>query len=202
MGFADRLDAAQQKHPALGFPLAVLYKYVDDQGGYLAALIAYYAFLSLFPLLLLFSTILGWVLLGHPALRDQLMNSALSEFPVIGTQLGQPKQLSGGVPGRRDRRARRGLRRTRGGPGPAERDEHGVGGAAKQPAQSARGAWPQRVAAEHRRCGAAGHHRLVGDQRRIRRVRRRRQGRGLRAVDGSQRRSASSWHSASPQRKS
>lgn len=99
MGMADRVDAAQQKHRVLGFPLAVLYKYVDDQGGYLAALIAYYAFLSLFPLLLLSSTILGWVLLGHPALRDQLMNSALSEFPVIGSQLGQPKQLSGGVAG-------------------------------------------------------------------------------------------------------
>src|SRR6476646_873874 len=99
MGFADRLDAAQQKHPVLGFPLAVLYKYVDDQGGYLAALIAYYAFLSLFALLLLSSTILGWLLLGHPALRDQLMNSAVSEFGVIGTQRGQSKQLSGGVPG-------------------------------------------------------------------------------------------------------
>ena len=51
--------------------MGVLYKYIDDQGGYLAALIAYYAFLSLFPLLLLLSTVLGFVLLGHPALRDQ-----------------------------------------------------------------------------------------------------------------------------------
>ena len=92
MGMTTCLDELQRRRPVLGFPLAVLYKYVDDQGGYLAALIAYYAFLSLFPLLLLSSTILGWVLVGHPALRDQLMNSALSEFPVIGSQLGQPKQ--------------------------------------------------------------------------------------------------------------
>ncbi len=43
MTIAKRLDALQQKHPALGFPIAVLYKFLDDQGVYLAALIAYYA---------------------------------------------------------------------------------------------------------------------------------------------------------------
>ena len=99
MQITDRLDAAQRNHRLLGFPIAVLYKYIDDQGGYLAALIAYYAFVSLFPLLLLLSTVLGWVLVGHPAVRDQILNSALSQFPVIGSQLGQPKQIGGGVTG-------------------------------------------------------------------------------------------------------
>ncbi len=42
----------------VGFPLAVLSKFVDDQGGYLAALLTYYGFLSLFPLLLLLVTVL------------------------------------------------------------------------------------------------------------------------------------------------
>jgi len=98
VGVTERLDAGQRRNPAAGFPLSVLYKYIDDQGGYLAALIAYYAFLSLFPLLLL-STVLGFVLVGHPALRDQVVNSALSQFPVIGPQLGQPKQIGGGVGG-------------------------------------------------------------------------------------------------------
>ncbi len=99
MGVTERLDAGQRRNPAAGFPLGVLYKYIDDQGGYLAALIAYYAFLSLFPLLLLLSTVLGFVLLGHPALRDQVVNSALSQFPVIGPQLGHPQQIGGGVGG-------------------------------------------------------------------------------------------------------
>ena len=99
MGLTDRLDAWQQRYPALGFPLAVIYKYVDDQGSYLAALIAYYAFVSLFPLLLLLSTVLGWVLTGHPELRAHVEHSALSEFPVIGPQLDRPRQLSGGVVG-------------------------------------------------------------------------------------------------------
>jgi membrane protein len=53
MGMTNRLDELQRRHPVFGFPLAVLYKYIDDQGGYLSALIAYYAFVSLFPLLLL-----------------------------------------------------------------------------------------------------------------------------------------------------
>jgi membrane protein len=96
---AERLDALQQRHHAAGFPIAVLYKYLDDDGGYLAALIAYYAFVSLFPLLLLLSTVLGIVLSGHPAVRDHLMNSALSQFPVIGPQLGHPRQISGGLIG-------------------------------------------------------------------------------------------------------
>src|SRR3712207_8946604 len=45
-----RSDRFQRRHPAAGFPLAVVYKFVDDQGTYLAALITYYGFLSLFPL--------------------------------------------------------------------------------------------------------------------------------------------------------
>ena len=99
MSITERLDDLQRRHPAAGFPLAVLYKYFDDQGGSLAALIAYYAFLSLFPLLLLLSTILGIVLVGHPGLQDQVLHSALSQFPVIGDQLGQPKRVGGGVIG-------------------------------------------------------------------------------------------------------
>jgi len=99
VGLTDRLDSLQQRYPALGFPLAVVYKYADDQGSYLAALIAYYAFVSLFPLLLLMSTALGWVLTGHPDLRAQVEHSALGQFPVIGPQLDQPKELGGGVVG-------------------------------------------------------------------------------------------------------
>jgi YihY family inner membrane protein len=95
MGVATRVDAAQQRHPRLSFPLAVIYKYVDDQGSYLAALITYYGFLSLFPLLLLFSSVLGFVLRGDPGLQHRILHSALGQFPVIGDDLGKPKRLSG-----------------------------------------------------------------------------------------------------------
>ena len=59
-------DRAQRKHPVLAVPVAVVKKFGDDQGGGLAALVAYYSFFSLFPLLLVFVTVLGFVLQGNP----------------------------------------------------------------------------------------------------------------------------------------
>lgn len=82
-----RVDRFQQHHPVVGFPFAVLQKFGNDQAGAKAALMAYYGFFALFPLLLLFATILGFVLSGQPALRQQLINTALGDFPVIGDQL-------------------------------------------------------------------------------------------------------------------
>lgn len=55
--------------------------------------------MSLFPLLLLGSTVLGLVLAGHQGLQHRVLHSALSQFPVVGTQLGQPRRLSGGPGG-------------------------------------------------------------------------------------------------------
>ncbi len=62
-------------------------------------MIAYYGFVSLFPLLLLLSTILGFLLSGDPRLQQQILHSALSQFPVIGNQLGNPKSVGGGATG-------------------------------------------------------------------------------------------------------
>ncbi|HEU4973714.1 MAG TPA: YihY/virulence factor BrkB family protein [Baekduia sp.] len=81
------IDAHQRRHRWLGFPLAVLYKFADDQGPYLSALIAYYGFLSLFPLLLLMVTILGYALQGDPQLQARLLSSTIAELPIIGSQL-------------------------------------------------------------------------------------------------------------------
>ncbi len=91
------LDRLQQRNRWVGFVVAVIYKYVDDRGGYLAAMITYYAFVSLFPILLLLTTALGVILTGRLELQKQLLHSALSQIPVIGDQIGQPQQLSGGA---------------------------------------------------------------------------------------------------------
>ncbi|SDI95875.1 YihY family inner membrane protein [Frankineae bacterium MT45] len=99
MGLSNGLDAFQRRHPAASFPLAVIYKYFDDFGPYLSALLTYYGFISLFPLLLLLSTVLSIVLVGHPAAQQSILHSALSQFPVVGDQLGNPQQLSGGAGG-------------------------------------------------------------------------------------------------------
>lgn len=94
IGWLDRL---QRRNRAVGVVIAVIYKYLDDQGGYLSALITYYGFVSLFPLLLLLTTGLGVILAGRPDLQEQVLHSTLSQFPVIGSQLHQPEGLSGGT---------------------------------------------------------------------------------------------------------
>ncbi|MEP6527320.1 MAG: YihY/virulence factor BrkB family protein [Nocardioidaceae bacterium] len=95
MALTDRLDRFQQRRPWAGFPIAVAYKYADDQGNYLAALMTYYGFLSLFPLLLLLSSVLGFALQGDPGLQQRILDSALGQFPVIGDQLSRPGGLQG-----------------------------------------------------------------------------------------------------------
>jgi membrane protein len=76
IAWADRL---QRRHGVLGFPYAVVKKYGDDAGGREAALITYYGFLSIFPLLLLGVAILSRVLAGRPDLRDQLVAAVVPQ---------------------------------------------------------------------------------------------------------------------------
>ncbi len=82
-----RVDRYQQRHSWLGLPIGVVKKFGDDEGGRLAALVAYYGFLSLFPLLLAFVSILGFVLADRPDLQKDLIDSAFGQFPVIGDEL-------------------------------------------------------------------------------------------------------------------
>ena len=93
MNIAERavreVDHAQQRHPWLGYPVAVWKKFGDDQAGNLAALVAYFAFASLFPLLLVLVTVLDLVLRGDPALLAQVRHSAFAQFPMIGPQLSR-----------------------------------------------------------------------------------------------------------------
>jgi len=81
------LDRFQRRHALVGFPLAVRQKYSDDGGGYLAATIAYYGFFSLFPLLLVLVTVLGYVLHGDPKLEHRILTSAFGRFPVVGAEI-------------------------------------------------------------------------------------------------------------------
>jgi YihY family inner membrane protein len=83
----ERVDEYQQRRPAPAFVFGVVKKFGDDDAGNLAALIAYYGFFSLFPLLLVLVSVLDIVLSGHPALRRDVLDSALGNFPVIGDQI-------------------------------------------------------------------------------------------------------------------
>jgi membrane protein len=95
MSVVQRLDRYQRRHRWAGFPISVGYKFFDDQGNYLAALVTYYGLLSLFPLLLLLSSLLGFALQGDPNLQSQILSSTLSQFPVIGEQLRTTAGLQG-----------------------------------------------------------------------------------------------------------
>ena len=72
IAWADRM---QREHGVLGFPYAVVKKYGDDEGGRQAALITYYGFLSIFPLLLVGVAVLSRVLANHPDLRRRLTDA-------------------------------------------------------------------------------------------------------------------------------
>ncbi len=98
-----RFDAFQQRHKTPAFPLAVMKKFGEDRAGYLGALIAYYGFFSLFPLLLVFVSVLGIVLKHHPDLQARILDTALGNFPVIGDSIrvngisGSPLILTIGI---------------------------------------------------------------------------------------------------------
>ena len=82
-----RFDEFQHRRRWLSLPIAVVKKFGDDQAGNLAALVAYYAFFSLFPLLLVFVTVLGFVLSGDPSALHSVKSSVLGRFPVIGSTI-------------------------------------------------------------------------------------------------------------------
>lgn len=83
----ERIDAYQRRHSWLAFPLAVHKRFSEDRGKHYAASISYYAFFSIFPLALAFVAVLGVLLRGRPGLREDLINSAIGQFPVIGNQI-------------------------------------------------------------------------------------------------------------------
>jgi YihY family inner membrane protein len=82
-----QIDRFQQRHVSLSFAFGVMKKFGDDSAGTLAALIAYYGFLSIFPLLLILTTLLGLVFAHDPSLHDRIIHSTVTQFPIVGQQL-------------------------------------------------------------------------------------------------------------------
>jgi YihY family inner membrane protein len=80
-------DHRQQHTRGVRFVAAVYKKFTDDQAGQLAALVSYYAFVSIFPLLLVFVTILGFVLQGDPREQQKILDCALGQFPIVSDSL-------------------------------------------------------------------------------------------------------------------
>lgn len=81
------IDRWQQRTPGVSLAFGVIKKFGDDRGSSLTALLAYYGFMSLFPLLLILTTFLGFV--GNRRLENGIIGTTLSQFPVYGQQLGR-----------------------------------------------------------------------------------------------------------------
>ena len=93
-----RIDEVQQRHRWSAFPAAVVRKFADDGAGGLAALIAYYGFFSLFPLMLVVVSVASSVLRDDPALQARIVDSAIAQFPIVGARSAR---TSGRWPGAR-----------------------------------------------------------------------------------------------------
>ena len=90
------LDRFQQRHRPTAFSFGVIKKFGDDRGGQLSALIAFYGFLSFFPLTLIAITLTSYLARSSPQFAEQLRTSTLSQFPVVGAQLAGDE---GALPG-------------------------------------------------------------------------------------------------------
>jgi YihY family inner membrane protein len=82
-----KLDATQQRYTPTSFVFGVVKKYGDDNGGVLVSNLAYSAFVSIFPLLLILVTILGLIASVNPSFRTQVLNAVAGQVPLIGNQL-------------------------------------------------------------------------------------------------------------------
>jgi membrane protein len=83
----DKIARLQRRSPVAAILFGTAKKFSDDQGGYLAGLIAYFGFASLLPLLLALVAFLDLVASDEPGLRSQLLNSALSQYPGVASEL-------------------------------------------------------------------------------------------------------------------
>lgn len=90
-----KADAWQQRHSGVAFAYAVIKKFGDNSSGYQAALLTYYGFLSLFPLLLVMTTLMQLLFADNPALRADISQSISNYLPLLGDQLQQNVQSMG-----------------------------------------------------------------------------------------------------------
>lgn len=84
-----KLDRFQRAHPRAGFLVALVKKYSEDEAGYKAALLTYYGFLSLFPLLLVLTSLLKLFLRSNPEVSGHIISGITAYVPVIGGELQQ-----------------------------------------------------------------------------------------------------------------
>jgi membrane protein len=96
----ERIDRLQRGQPVFGFPWAVIKRYIEDRGSWLGALISYYGFFSLYPLLVAFTTVATWLFSDRPQTLQRILSAVWSKVPFASDELAdvvseQVKDLSG-----------------------------------------------------------------------------------------------------------
>ena len=85
--FIAVIDRFQRRHTWLALPHGIVKKFGDDGGGHLAALVTYYGFLSLFPLLIVATAFAQIISQGDDELKVKIISGVTSYFPAIGDSL-------------------------------------------------------------------------------------------------------------------
>ena len=82
-----RFNKAQQRHHFSAFTVAVIKRYYEDGAGRQAAMLTYYSFLSLFPLLLILTTLTDSLVGRDVHTRNLIIKGVTNYFPLLGNQL-------------------------------------------------------------------------------------------------------------------
>ncbi len=82
-----KVDETQRRFTPTAFVFGVVKKYGDDNGGVLVSNLAYSAFVSMFPLLLVLVTILGLIASADPSFKTDVLNAVAGQVPLLGKTL-------------------------------------------------------------------------------------------------------------------
>jgi membrane protein len=93
---SDRVMQLRKRHVAIDVFVDTLDGWRRHISGRNASVIAFFGFLSIFPLLLAATTILGFLLQNNQDLQQEIIDGALADIPVLGQQLeADPTSLNG-----------------------------------------------------------------------------------------------------------
>jgi membrane protein len=95
---SDKVVGLRSRHVAIDVGVETLDGWRRHISGRNASVLAFFGFLSIFPLLLVATTVLGFALQDNPDLQQRIIDGALDDIPVLGQTLAQnPASLSGNI---------------------------------------------------------------------------------------------------------
>jgi membrane protein len=95
---SDRVVSARSKHAVIDVAVGTVHGFQRHQTARNAAVLTYFGFLSIFPLFMVATSVLGFILQGNERLQDEILDTAAAQIPVLGSQIEeQAGQLEGSV---------------------------------------------------------------------------------------------------------